>query len=51
MASDSSATRWVRFLSEMHTRKRGGSMLHWVVKPTRQPERSPPADTVTMNIG
>lgn len=45
------ATRQVRFLSERQTRKRGGSMLHWVAKPSRQPARSSPARVVAMNIG
>ena len=45
------AIRYVRFLSEMHTRNRGGSMLHCVAKPTRHPSRSRPLAAVTINIG
>src|SRR4051794_11463568 len=45
------ATPNVWFLSEMPATKRGGWMLHWVANPIRQPERSPPAATVAMNIG
>ena len=52
MCSARRATRYVRFLSESPTRKRGGSMLICVAKPIRQPERSPSVATVvTMNIG
>ncbi len=51
MTSARRATRNVRFLSDRQTRKRGGLMLHWVANPMRQPDRSPSAATVTMNIG
>ena len=46
-----SATLYVWFLSLMQTMNRGGWMLAWVAKPTRQPDRSPPLATVTVNIG
>ena len=42
-----SATPWVWLACEMHTSRRGGSMLLWVAKPTRQPEVSPFAAAVT----
>jgi hypothetical protein len=45
------ATRVVWFLSDRQTMKRGGSMLHWVAKPTRHPALSPAAMTVTTSIG
>jgi len=44
-------TRYVRFLCERQTAKREGSMLVWVAKPTRQPERSSSAQAVTISIG
>ena len=37
MADDRSATASVWFSFEMQTRKFGGSMLHWVTNPARQP--------------
>jgi len=47
-----SATPKVWFTFEMHTRKFGGSMLHWVTKPARQPLMSAPgALTVTTKYG
>lgn len=46
-----SATANVRFLSDRHTKNRGGSMLHWVANPTKQPAIRSPAAAVTMNIG
>ena len=41
MPEERSATPRVWFAFEMHTRKFGGSMLHWVTKPARQPLISP----------
>src|SRR5664280_397413 len=43
---DRRATSNVRLTLEMQTRKRGGSMLHWVRKPARHPDRSPSGATV-----
>ena len=48
MPEDRSATDSVWFTFETHTRKFGGSMLHWVTKPARQPLISASGDrTVT----
>jgi hypothetical protein len=51
ITEDRIATGYVWFFSEMQARKRAGWMLVWVVKPTRQPDRSPSAQAVTTNIG
>ena len=48
MHVERSATASVRLAFEMHTRKFGGSMLHWVMNPTRHPLMSASGDrTVT----
>lgn len=48
MPDECCATASVWFTFEMHTRKFGGSMLHWVMKPARQPLISASGDrTVT----
>jgi len=41
----------VWFFFDNITTIRAGSMLPWLTKPTRQPDFSPSASVVTMNIG
>ena len=50
-ASPSGRRRHVRLATDRPARNRGGSMLTWLAKPTRQPARSPPAAVVTMYSG
>ena len=52
MPGERSAMDSVWFTFEMQTRKFGGSMLHWVTNPARQPLISASGDlTVTTKYG